>query len=337
MNMLTRSERLALLLNLLGEEATSLARSGLQGEPLEELETALSDFEKFPPSKEEIDLVLEDFENYFNLSLQTVEQKAAFTEKESAPEPEAPVILQIAEEQFDVELEPTKKFEPPELTGNTIHDLNRMHPYQVAQAISRESPVIIALVVRKLADEHAAKTLEFLPEPIRPSIFLKLAQPSATKPIVQEQVLQKTLQLALEVEEREADEESSQKMAKLMRSLPRSVRTPMLEELAKQDKTLADAVKKQLYQFEDLERLEDRDLQKVLGQCRTDVLVLALQQVEESLLGRVLGNMSKRAKESLQEEMEYKANAKPEEIEAGREDVLKILVELDESGAITIV
>ncbi len=337
MNMLTRSERLALLLNLLGDEATSLARSGLQGEPLEELETALSDFEKFPPSKEEIDLVLEDFENYFNLSLQTVEQKAASAEKESAPEPEAPAILQIAEEQFDVELEPTKRFERPELTGNTIHDLNRMHPYQVAQAISRESPVIIALVVRKLADEHAAKTLEFLPEPIRPSIFLKLAQPSAAKPIVQEQVLQKTLELALEVEERESDEESSQKMAKLMRSLPRSVRTPMLEELAKQDRALADAVKKQLYQFEDLERLEDRDLQKVLGQCRTDVLVLALQQVEESLLGRVLGNMSKRAKESLQEEMEYKSNAKPDEIQAGRDDVLKILIELDESGAITIV
>jgi flagellar motor switch protein FliG len=149
-------------------------------------------------------------------------------------------------------------------------------------------------------------------------------------------VLSTALQLALDVEERQADEESSEKMAKLMRSLPRTVRTPMLEELAKQDKALAEAVKGQLYQFEDLARLQDRDLQKVLGQCRTDILVLALQQVEESLLAHVLGNMSKRAKESLQEEMEYKSNAKQDEIDAGRADVLKILVELDESGAITI-
>ena len=65
-------------------------------------------------------------------------------------------------------------------------------------------------------------------------------------------------------------------MAKLIRSLPRTVRTPMLDELAKQDKALADRRQKQLYQFEDLQRLEDRDLQKVLGQCRTDVLVLCL-------------------------------------------------------------
>jgi flagellar motor switch protein FliG len=281
-------------------------------------------------------LVLDDFENYFNLSLQTVAKDETPAEQEVASAPEPPAILQIAEEQFDVELEPTKKFAPPELTGNTIHDLNRMHPYQVAQAVSCESPVVIAMVVRKLADEHAAKTLEFLPESVRPSIFLKLAQPASVRPIVQQQVLQTALHRALTVEEREIDEESSEKMAKLMRSLPRSVRTPMLDELAKQDSGLAESVKRQLYRFEDLEKLDDRDLQKVLGQCRTDVLVLALQQVEPSLLGRVLGNMSKRAKEALQEEMEYKANAKSDEIEAGRADVLKILVELDESGAISI-
>ena len=335
MTMLTRPERLALLLNLLGEDAKQLARTGLQGESLEELETALSDFEDYPPSTEEIDLVLDDFESYFKLSLQTFQQEIQ-AEEQSQPKLQTPAILQIAEEHFEVELEPTKKFETPELTGNTVHDLNRVHPYQVARALLNECPAVIAMVIRKLADEHAAKTLEFLPEPIRPSVFLQLAQPSPAKTLVQQRVLQTILESALQVEERQADEETSEKMAMLMRSLPRNVRTPMFDELAKHDQTLADAVKKQLYQFEDLQRLEDRDLQKVLGQCRTDVLVLALQQVDETLLAKVLSNMSKRAKESLREEMEYKANAKTDEIESGRAEILKILVELDESGAITI-
>ncbi len=336
MTMLTRSERLALLLNLLGEDATALARSGLHGESLDELETALSDFQDYPASEEEIDLVLDDFESYFKLSLESFQRRETLEAELPEKQIEEPTILQIAEEHFQVDLEPTKKFEPPELTGNTIHDLNRVHPYQVAQALSIESPTVISLVVRKLADEHAAKTLEYLPEPMRPGIFLKLARPSAAKKLVQERVLQTILASALEIEERQADEKASEKMAKMMRSLPRSVRRPMFDELARQDQTLADAVKQQLYQFEDLQRLGDRDLQKVLGQCRTDILVLALQQVDESLLGKVLSNMSKRAKESLQEEMEYKSNAKPEEIDAGRAEVLKILVELDESGAITI-
>ena len=46
--------------------------------------------------------------------------------------------------------------------------------------------------------------------------------------------------------------------------------------------------------------------------------------------------MSKRAKETLQEEMELKANASQIEIDGAREEIVKILVELDESGAISI-
>lgn len=329
--MLTRSERLALLLNLFGDEATQMARAELNGSALEELEMALNDFNSYPPSREEIDLVLDDFTNYFSLAVQTIEKVTA--EQERA---EAPVILQIAEEHFDVELEPTKKFEAPALTGNTLHDLHRLHPYQVAQALKPESPEIIALVIRRLASEHAAKTLEYLSDTSRPAIFLQLAQPSKVKPLIEQRVLAQALELALRVEQREFEEDSAEKMANLMRSMPRTLRGPMMEELIKKDKDLAEAVKKRLYRFEDLVRLKDRDLQTVLGQCRTDVLVLALQQTDEQLLNRVLSNMSKRAKESLQEEMEYKTNAKLEEIESGREDLLKVLIELDESGAITM-
>ena len=110
----------------------------------------------------------------------------------------------------------------------------------------------------------------------------------------------------------------------------------MMTELADKDEELAAAVKKLLYRFEDLMRLEDRDLQKFLGQCSSDCLVVALQNVDEDLLERILGNMSKRAKEALTEEMEFKTNAKQDEIDAGRAEVVTLLSELVESGAVSI-
>ncbi|NNE01508.1 MAG: hypothetical protein HKN47_29705 [Pirellulaceae bacterium] len=337
MNMLTRSERLALLLNLLGDEATEIARTGMQGGAREELEAAIRDFETYPPSQEEIDLVLDDFESYFKLALSAVDQPEHAGPDENLPASvPGPKLLQIAEEQFDVEVEPTKKFAPPELTGNTILDLNRVHPYQVARALKDESPAVITLVVRKLANEHAAKTIEYLPAAVRPVVFLQMAQPSAVKPMIEERVLQQTLQMALQVEERQSEVDSAEMMANLMRSLPQAVRAPMLEELARTDKEAADAVKQQLYQFQDLERLEPRDLQKLLAQCPSDVLGLALQNANAELLTQVLSNMSKRAKESLQEEMEYMTNAKEEEIERGRADVVKLLLPLIESGEISL-
>lgn len=338
MGVIARAERLALLLHLLGEDASNLTELGLEDPILEDVRSALQDYEHYPPSQEEIEVVLGDFEDYFRLALSSIQvtNPEQQEEEESNESGEDPVILQIAEEQFDVELEPRKRFEAPKLTGNVAQDLNRVHPYQVAQVIGRESSTIAAVVLRALASEHAAKTLEFMPEQDRPRIFLALAQPASIRIPVAERVLERTLELALKIEERLPEQDAADKMANLMRSLPRKIRTPMLQELCEQDVELAEAVKKKLYRFEDLERLDNRDLQKLLGQCRTDVLVLALQKVDESLLNRVLSNMSKRAKEALQEEMEYRNNASEVEIESGRSEVLKVLVQLDESGAVTL-
>ncbi len=334
--MLTRPERLALLLHLMGDEATAMARQGLSGEPLEELDQALSDFKAYPPSQEEVDLVLGDFENYFQMAMQSVEQMAGGGSDTQHRSDDGPKILQISEEAFDVEIEPTKKFDPPKLTGDVVRDLNQMHPYQVAQALKNENAVAAAIVMRKLANEHAAKTLEFLPDKVRPLVFLELARPSTITPMIQERILNKTLELALEVDEREEETETTEQMANLMRSLPRTLRKPMLDELEKRDADLAESVRNQLYRFEDIEKLSDKDLQKMLGQCQTDALVCALQQVDESLLTFILGNMSKRAKESLQEEMEFKANASEEEIMEARGSIAKILAGLCESGEVKI-
>jgi flagellar motor switch protein FliG len=333
--MLARPERLGLLLHLMGEEATELARQGLSDEALAELDQALNDFKSYPPSQEEVDFVLGDFESYFQIAMQAIERSADYRGEDEGVD-EGPKILQIAEESFDVEIEPTRKFEPPSLTGDTVRDLNQMHPYQVAQALRNEKPVAAGIVLRKLANEHAAKTLEFLPESLRPLVFLELASPSTVLPMIQERILAKTLELALRVEEREAEEETTEQMANLMRSLPRTLRKPMLDELEKRDRDLAEAVRNALYRFEDLEKLSDRDLQKLLGQCQTDSLVCALQQVDESLLTFVLSNMSKRAKESLQEEMEFKSNASEEEIQEARSEISKALAGMCESGEVKI-
>ena len=335
MSLLTRSERLALLVSLLGEDAANVAREGLANDAKAEFEDAIADFEAYPPSSDEIDIVLDDFKSYFEMAVESAE-KNPLNPEEATGEREGLSILQIPEESFAVEMEPTKKFEAPDLTGETIVDLNRLHPYQVAQALRNEEADIITLVVRNLVDEHAAKTLEFLPDALRGKVFLQLAVPSSTKPVIENIVLNKALEAALKVEQRDEEPDSSERMSKVMRSLPRTVRGPMMAELTKSNPELAEAVKNKLYLFEDLLSLEKADIQKLLGQCRTDVLVVALQNVDEELLNHVLGNMSKRAKESLLEEMEFKANAKQAEIDDGRKQVVKVLMELVESGAVSM-
>ena len=336
MTTINRHEQLALLLELLGDDAKQAALANLDRKVAGEIKRAFQEFEKHPPLPEEIDFVIDDFEKFFRFALERVDPDDLETARSIDRGSDKNMILQIAEENFDVSLEPTKKFNAPELTGNLIHDLNLMHPYQVACAVENDLPVIIALVIRNLATEHAAKTLEFLAQKTRSEVFVELSKPSMATPIVADQIIKTALDRALEIDERRQTEDSNEQMVSLLRSLPKDVRTPMFEELKKANEQLAEEVKSKLYQFDDLNRVEDRDLQKILAQTSSSDLVLALQGADEELIRRILKNMSQRASDALKEEMEFATNAKQEEIDGGRTAVVKILAELDESGAISL-
>lgn len=341
MNNLPQTEMLAVLLNLMGDEAATTALEGVPAATSKQVKATLEEFKTHPPTQDEVEYVVDDFVKYFRFAMKTVDKKMA-----EAPEPEdkdvaeethsAPQILQLAEEDFEVEIEPEKKFQQPTLTGNHIQDLTRLHPYQVAYAIRDEDAIIISLVIRNLATEHAAKTLEFLPESLRPAVFLQLAQPCNVSDAVLEKILESTVQVAMRVEKRETVVDAAQQMVTLIRSVPKDIRVPMLEELQKTDEELSNKVKAQMYQFDDLALLGDRDLQQVLGQTSTDSLVLAVQGVDQSLIDKILGNMSKRARESFEEELSFKSNVKQEEIDVGRAEVVRVLAELDEAGTISL-
>ena len=338
-----QSEKLAILLSLLGEDATRAAVDKVNPSTSNAVTVAIEDFKKQPPTKEEVEYVIDDFTKYFRFAMKTFEGSigessggGSGTSDTAHSEGDGPAILQIAEDDFEVEIEPSKKFNQPELSGDVIFDLNKMHPYRVAHALIGEHPAAIALVISELATEHAAKTLELLSDEVRPKVFLRLANPTEVSPVVADQILSGTLDAALKVEEREPEQDKVDQMVQLMRSVPKSVRSPMIEELVKEDEELAAAVKSQLYQFDDILRLKDRDIQQLLGQCSTEPLVVALQQVDQNLIDKILSNMSKRAREALQEEMTYKTDAAKTEIEEGRAAIVKVLVSLDEAGTISL-
>ena len=345
MNPIPQSEMLAVLLSLMGDEAANTALEGVPTETSKQVKATLEEFKTHPPTQEEVEFVVDDFVKYFRFAMKTVDQKLAeepdeeseeHAEESESGEQDAPKILQLTEEDFEVEIEPEKKFQQLTLTGNHIQDLTRLHPYQVAHAIRNEDATIISMVIRNLATEHAAKTLEFLPESLRPAVFLQLAQPSTVTDAVLEKILERTVQVAMKVEKREEVIDAAQQMVTLIRSVPKEIRAPMLEELEKTDGDLSAKVKSQMYQFEDVGKLNGKDMQQLLGQTSTDSLVLAVQGVEQELLDKILENMSKRARESFEEELAFKTNAKKQEIDSGRAEVVRILMELDEAGTISL-
>jgi flagellar motor switch protein FliG len=292
----------------------------------------LGEYQADPPSRDEIEYVVADFNHYFSFAMETLEPHirasvdAARDSDGSQPKQAAvsntkPVV---------------NYFESIEPSGDPEGDLNRLDPYQIATALEQDHPKTIALVLRKLNTPLAAAVLEELPEAPRADAVVFMSQESTVPEKIVHQVLQSTFQKANTVTCRKQQVDQAQVLAELMRSLPKPMRNQLIERLQEEDQELVAVLRSKLYVFEDLMRLDDRDVQKILGEVETDILIVALQKAVPELVKRLLNNLSKRARQTIEEEMEYKSNVDPSEIQEARQKLVEALGRLDESGDVTL-
>lgn len=321
---LPTNERLAMLLNALGPDAAEAALDSMNESQANALKRLSAELHIEPPSRDELEYVIDDFFKYFQFALKTLQSN------ETGPSaPRGNQARRGAQAPVQVFPKITPSHDP-------ANDLNRLDPFQIAESLRQEHPKTIALVLRQIDVQQAARVLEQLDGPARSQAVVQLSQPlTIPAPIVQ-QVLKTTVERACAVEYRAEAAASSQVLADLLRSLPKTMRVELMGQLHETDADLAEQVKARLYLFADVLRLEDRDVQTLLAQVESDVLILALQQCESSLADKLLSNLSKRARESILEEMEYKTNASLEEIEGARSKVVAAMAQLDESGEIKL-
>ena len=137
------------------------------------------------------------------------------------------------------------------------------------------------MVLRHLDTRQAAKAMEYLSAAVRSEAIVFLSQESTVPFPIVNQVLKSTVQKANTVECREEEVDQASVLAELMRSLPKEMRVELMAKLEQSDQELAQNVKSKLYLFQDVLRLDDRDVQKVLGEVETDGLIVALQRADQ--------------------------------------------------------
>jgi flagellar motor switch protein FliG len=329
---LTTEERLALLLSVLGEEASSAAFKSMHPTKATYVQRLLEEFKLDPPSRDEIEYVVKDFNNYFAFAMETLGPQI----KKQAEELEAANEEANAGKPTAAKKPKPSFFKPVEPTGNATNDLNKLDPYQIAMALENDHPKTIALVMRQLETPRAAAVLENLSDESRSDAVIFLSLESTVSEKIVENILISTFEKANSVTCREAVVNQAQVLAELMRSLPKEMRNALIERLNKENPQIVEDVRSQLYVFEDLLRLDDRDIQKILGEIETDILIVALQKADPTLAKKLLNNLSKRARQTIEEEMEYKSGVAQDEIKEARQKLVETLGKLDESGDITL-
>jgi flagellar motor switch protein FliG len=215
--------------------------------------------------------------------------------------------------------------------------LRRTPPDHIVTFLRAEAPQTIALVVANLHTTLAAQVLSCLPEEQQAEIAMRIARMGETPPDVVreiEGVMRRKLENVVQQEYSAAGGVKS--LADILNYTDRPTERNVLDTLSERDAELGEEVRRLLFVFEDIAKLDDRSIQMVLREAEQKDLALALRGVDELVRERILANMSERGAQMLVEEMEYQPPQKKRVVEEAQGRIVAIVRRLEDAGTLVI-
>jgi flagellar motor switch protein FliG len=215
--------------------------------------------------------------------------------------------------------------------------LSRTPAEQLATFLRNESQQTVALVVANLHTTLASQVLSSLPDGDQADIALRIARMGETSPEVVrqvEEVMRQKLDTVVHQEYSVAGGVKS--LAEILNQAGRTTERNVLDTLAETDEELAAEVRRLLFTFEDITKLDDRSIQMVLRDADQKDLALALRGVNDEVKRRILDNMSERGAQMLLEEMEFQPPQRKRVVEEAQSRIVAIVRKLEEAGALVL-
>ncbi len=200
-----------------------------------------------------------------------------------------------------------------------------------------EHPQTIALIVSHLPAAFGAEILAGLPADRQLAVVRRVATMSQTNPEIIREVergLEKRMSSVMSQSFQNAGGVES--VAAMLNVSERATERTILDALAQEDPILVEEIRRLMFVFEDIARFSAKDVQLLLKYVETSQWAMALKGASEELRSKVLGNMSQRAAEMLNEEMEFLGPVKLSAVEAMQQQIVDIVRGLEDSGELEI-
>lgn len=214
--------------------------------------------------------------------------------------------------------------------------LTKIEPKQLAKFIQNEHPQTIALILAHLDPSQAAESLIELPEDLKAEVSVRIANLQDISPAVVK-TLSKVLEERFEsMSTYNVEVGGVKSVAEIFNRMDRAASKETLERLEKDAPELVASIRDMMFVFDDIKRLSQQAIQEILKRADKKTLTLALKGSEDDLKQRFFDSMSKRAVETMKEEMDYMGPVKLKEVEKAQHEIVEIVRELDEEGVISI-
>lgn len=208
---------------------------------------------------------------------------------------------------------------------------------QILNVISYEQPQTIALILCYLQPHKAAQVLAELPEKIQSEVAYRIATMKSTSPVIIkeiEKVLESKLSSIVRTEISQLG--GVELLVDILNQVDRSTEKNITEGLKREDVELAEIVKSSMFVFEDIVNLDDVSIQRVLREVDVKELALAIKGCSETVAEAIYRNQSKRAADSLKEDIEFLGPVRLTDVEKAQQKIVSIIRRLEEENEIII-
>ncbi len=219
-----------------------------------------------------------------------------------------------------------------------VDSLKWMDASAIAGGLREEHPQVVALVLSSLQTDQSAQVVNLLPPALRDEALLRVAildeVPSGAleelNELIEKQVMRNINAAAT------SKIGGAKRAAEILGRLDASIESEILDKIKEIDADLGVRIEEMMVVFENLLGVSDRDIQTLLREVSSEILLVALRGADEGVRNKILKNMSRRAADLLRDDLEAMPPVKLSDVENAQKEIMSTAKRLAEAGEITL-
>ncbi len=225
-------------------------------------------------------------------------------------------------------------------TGNSVEvikDISEMEGRQIYNLIKNEQPQTISFVLSYLDAPKAGEIFSMLPPDLREDVVERLGTIESTSLDLVAKIV-RSLGKHFDAKVRPTFHHSGgvRVVAGLLNGLDKEMSKGLLARLEERNAQLGAAIRRKMFSFDDLQRLQAADLQRVLREVDSADLAVAMKSASEGMKEKIYAAISKRAAEALRDEISMLGPVRLKDVETAQDTIIQVVRRLEEEGAVSL-
>lgn len=312
----------ALILNAIGEEAAASILKNMKDHDIRRLLQTMGKLKKAPVAT--IKKALTDFYKILSEENEVIFESEAARQKflESLGEDRAKLIFGAGGIQGQ---------------QKTLDALEMVDTRTLSNYITNEHPQTIALIMAHLPVDKRSDILRRLPENVQGEVVLRMANLDYISPDLIDQVNEVLKHGLAAMGTMEMTQLGGvEPVAEMFNLMDKTSEQSIMSRVEEKDPLLAEEIRKLMFVFDDLVKVDDKGMGIILKEVSNDILLKALKNAPDGIKDKIFRNMSKRGAEMVKADLDTLGPLRVSDVDTAQQAIVGIARRLEEEGKIFI-